>query len=57
LVNEKQIGLFAAFLTVGVEFAAVGGVAVEESSGRLRDLVDVEELEFLPDDEGGSGFR
>jgi hypothetical protein len=29
----------------------------KRQTGRLRDLADVEELELLPDDQGGPGFR
>jgi hypothetical protein len=29
----------------------------KRQTGRLRDLVDVEELELLQEDEGGAGFR
>jgi len=40
-MNERQIGLFAAFLGAGVEFAVVGGVAVN-LHGYLRATNDLD---------------
>jgi hypothetical protein len=40
-VNETQLGLFAAFLNAGVEFAVVGGVAVNVH-GYVRATYDLD---------------
>ena len=40
-MNEKQIGLLAAFLAAGVDFAVVGGVAVN-AHGYLRATNDLD---------------
>lgn len=41
MTNERQIGLFAAFLAAGVEFAVVGGVAVNVH-GYVRATYDLD---------------
>jgi hypothetical protein len=40
-MNQRQFGLFAAFLTAGVEFAVVGGVAVN-IHGYVRATYDLD---------------
>ncbi len=56
-MNEKQISLLAAFAAAGVEYAVVGGVAVNahgyvrathDLDIFIRPTEDIEELELIP---------
>jgi hypothetical protein len=55
-MNDRQIGLFDAFLTAGVEFAVVGGVAVNVH-GYVRATYDLDVFIRPTESNAAAAFR